>query len=277
MLKKSNLSIRRPKLLMPENNVLDKNPGQWTNRILIGTPMTGLLRAEWVMARFGQVIPTNWSATDAIQYMHTYAPLQYLVADAQNLIVKTLIEKKFEWLLFIEHDNIIPPDAFIRVNAYMREKKVPIISGLYFTKSDPPEPLLYRGRGTSFFKDWKMGDKVWVDGIPMGFTLIHASILEALWADSPEYAVGNQIARRVFETPEKVWFDPESRGVYTLTGTSDLTFCDKIIKGGYFEKAGWPKYQKMKFPFLVDTNIFVRHVDESGRQFPLQDPKTLGF
>ena len=57
-------------------SILDKNPGRWTNRILIGTPMTGLVRSEWVQARFGQIIPTNWSHIEIIQWMASRIPLQ---------------------------------------------------------------------------------------------------------------------------------------------------------------------------------------------------------
>ena len=268
---------KKIKLLKPENNFILENNGPWTNRILIGTPSTGTVRMEWVMARYGQIIPTNWSAIDTIQWMSTYAPMKYLVADAQNLIVKTVIEKKMEWLLLVEQDNVLPPDAFIRINQYMLDKKVPVVSGLYFTKSVPGEPLVYRGRGNSYFKDWKMGDLVWADGVPTGFLLIHASILQAMWDESPEYMIGNQVTRRVFEMPEKKWFDPESGGFHLVAGTSDLAWCERVMKGKFFDKAGWPEYQKKDFPFLVDTNMFVRHIDENGRQFPLDDLKALGF
>ena len=108
--------MSKKKLIVPENNVALRNSGKWMNRIVIGTPSTGSVRMEWVLARFGQVIPCNWSATDAIQWISTYAPIEYLVADAQNLIVRTVIEKKFEWLLLIESDNVLPPDAFLRIN-----------------------------------------------------------------------------------------------------------------------------------------------------------------
>lgn len=258
-------------------NTVIKNTGPWMNRILIGTPTTGIVRIEWVMARFGQVIPTNWSATDNIQPVASYIPMQYQVPDAQNLIVRNAIEKKCEWLLLLEHDNIPPPDAFIRLNEYMRNGDVPVVSGLYFTKSDPPEPMIYRGRGTSFFKDWKMGDKVWCDGVPTGFLLIHGTILNAMWKESPEYWINGQLTRRVFDTPEKVWTDPESGGTFTLTGTSDLAWCERVIKEKFFEKAGWPEYQKKPYPFLVDTNLFIKHINEQGQQFPLQDPRTIGY
>jgi hypothetical protein len=40
------------------------------------------------------------------------------------------------------------------------------------------------------------------------------------------------------------------------------------MEGGYFEKAGWREYQDKQWPFLVDTNIFCRHINPDGEQFP---------
>ena len=251
---------------------IDKNEGYWRSRLLIGTPTTGTVRIEWVMARYGQVIPTNWSVADALQWIPSHAPLNYLVADAQNLIVKSCIEQGFEWLFLVEQDNVLPADAFIRLNQYMISKKVPVVSGLYFTKSEPPEPMIYRKSGWGYYNNWKMGDQVWCSGVPTGTLLIHASILKAMWDESPEYNVGGVITRRVFQEPAEAWFDPEMGGYHTESGTSDLHWCKKIIEGNYFEKAGWKKYAKMKYPFLVDTNLFIKHIDMNGRQFPLSIP-----
>jgi hypothetical protein len=165
--------------------MLVKNPTRWKNRMLIGTPTTGNVRMEWVNGRYGQTIPTNWSHVDVQQFMSPYLPVDYQVADAENLIAKIVVEQDFDWLLFYEHDNIPPPDAFIRLNEYMIKGDVPIVGSMYFTKSVPPEPLLYREKGMGYFADWKLGDKVWVSGLPFGFTLIHGSIIKALWKESP--------------------------------------------------------------------------------------------
>lgn len=263
------------------NHEADKNPaadkGVWTNRILIAVPTTGLVRVEWMMARYGQIIPTNWSQVEMVQWLNTYAPLEYQLPDAENLIAKQVVEGDFEWFLSIEQDNLIPPDAFLRLNEYMIEKKVPIISGLYYTKSQPPEPILYRGRGNGSFRDFRLGDKVWCDGIPFGFTLIHGSIIKALWNESEEYMVGNEVTRRVFALPNanvgNFGFDNENQennGRFAYTrGTTDLAFCKRIMTDNIFVKAGWAEYQKKKYPFLVDTNILVQHIDERGRQYPL--------
>lgn len=248
--------------------IQDSGSDSYTNRLLIATPTTGSVRIEWVQARYGQVIPTNWSMVQMLQFMHSYIPLRYQVADAQNLIVREMIEHNYEWLLLLEHDVIIPPDCFIRLNDYMRDKKTPVVSGLYYTRSRPSEPVIYRGRGTSYYGDWKMGDQVWADGVPTGLLLIHGSILKAMWDESEEYMLGTIKARRVFDTPRALWIDPETGSFNTTSGTSDLDWCTRVMEGNYFVKAGWPQYQQMRWPFLVDTAIFARHTNPNGEQFP---------
>jgi hypothetical protein len=247
---------------------LEKNFGPWRNRVLLAVPSTGLLRMEWVLARYSQIIPTNWSQVELIQWMTQYVPVQYLLPDAENLIAKEVVQGDYEWLIMIEEDNIIPQNTFVKFNQYMHSMETPVVSGLYFTKSNPTEPVLYRGRGTSFYSDWKMGDKVWVDGIPFGCILIHGDIIRKLWDESPEYEVNGQLTRRVFDQPNVNWGDPGLNSFGALRGTTDLAWCTRVMNDKIFEKAGWPEYQKKEFPFLVDTNIAVDHIDQNGRIFP---------
>lgn len=246
-----------------------------TNRILIGVPMTGLLRSEWVLARYGQVIPTNWSASDCIMWLDQYSPLRFSVADARNLIVTQAIQAESEWLFFIDHDTILPPVTLLRMNEYMLAGEPPILSGLYFTKSVPAEPLIYRGRGTGHYRGWKFGDKVWCDGHGMGCTLIHGSILKAVWDISEEYLVRGVRCRKVFESPAKSYIDPETGGWHSATGTEDLFFLHRIIDNDLLAKAGWKKYAKKKYPFLVDTSIFCKHIDWNGVQYPFAQDEVV--
>jgi hypothetical protein len=252
----------------PKFTVQDSGNEYYMNRILIGTAATGLLRVEWVQARYGVIIPVNWANVLMFQPLDTYIPLRYQVDDAQNMIVREALGGDYEWLFLLEHDVCIPSDTLIRLNQYMRDDKVPVVSGLYYTRSRPSEPLVFRGRGTSVYMDWKQGDKVWCDGVPTGCLLIHCSILRAMWDESPEYAVRGQITRRVFETPHEHWFDATKNQFNSITGTSDLAWCDRVMAGGYFKKAGWPAYQKKKYPFLLDTGIFCNHVNPDGEMFP---------
>ena len=85
----------------------------------------------------------------------------------------------------------------------------PIVSGLYLTKATPSEPLIYRGRGSVSFTDWKPGQKVWCDGIPAGCLLIHCAILRAMWEESKPYQVlGGSETREVVVTPMRAWISP---------------------------------------------------------------------
>ena len=242
-------------------------PG-YMNRVMIGTATTGLIRMEWSQCRFGQIIPVNWSQISTVEFMDGYNPINYQVADAQNVIVKSAIERDFEWLLLYEHDVLPPPNAMLTINRYIAEERVPVVSGLYYTRSRPADPLVFRGRGDWVYKDWEVGDLVWCSGVPTGFLLIHMAILREMWKDSPEYAARNVITRRVFDTPRRSIYLPEKNIYNTFTGTSDLEWCNRVIEGEYFKKAGWKKYQKKEFPFLVDTNILCRHINQDGEQFP---------
>lgn len=261
--------VKPPKNPIRPFKIIKKNKfGSYINRLLIGTATTGEVRMEWVMARYGQIIPTNWSQVQMNQFLNPYAPIGYQVADAQNLIIKAAVEQDYEWLLLIEHDNVLPEDAFLRFNRYIRGADIPVVSGLYYTKTVPSEPLVYRGRGTSAYTKFTLGEKVWCDGVPTGCLLIHCSILREMWQDSPEYTAGDTKTRKIFDTPRKLWYDPQTHEYNQTTGTSDLDWCTRVMEGGYFKKAGWDGYQKKKYPFLVDTNIFVRHIRTDGKMFP---------
>ena len=251
----------------------------YSSRLCIGTPTLGTIRMEWHSAKIGQIIPVNWSMVMVTESLGGYVPLGFLVADAQNLVVRQAINGNFEWMLLYEDDVLPRPDAFLRLNQYMMDEEVPVVSGLYYTKSQPAEPLIFRGRGNGVYRKFKTptqengkyvpGDLVWADGVPTGFLLIHMSIIREMWKDCEEYTVANQVTRRMFDFPRDMWLDPETGNYRTLAGTSDLDWCTRVMAGGYFKKAGWPKYQRKKYPFLVDTNIFCGHIDlASGMVFP---------
>ena len=257
-----------------QSTIIDSGTDKYRQKLLVATPTLGLVRMEWVTSRYNMVIPTNWSKTDMVQYLNGFIPLRYTVADAQNMAVQACLQGGFEWLIFMEDDTIPPPDAFLRFTEYMDRADIPVVSGLYFTRSVPPEPMVYRGRGNHYFRGWKLEDKIWVDGVPTGMLLLHASLLQAVWDDSPTYNIKHtgDSTRRVFNDPAQTWFNEETGAQETLIGTSDLDFCTRVIKGDYLTKAGFPEIAKKKYPFLIDTNIYAKHIEKDGRQFPLEFP-----
>lgn len=243
-----------------------------TKRICIAVPTTGLIRVEWMMARFGVTIPINWSQGAIFQYYNQFSPIDYVVADARNICCEYSLSNGFEWTFFIDHDVIIPADIMIKFGEYMREKKYPVISGLYYCKGSHPEPLIFRGRGNGYFPDWKFGDKVMVDGIPMGCVFIHNSVLKVMQAESQVYTVSSRlgpvVVRRIFETPSSSWLDPESGKYNSKSGTEDLPWCERVIERKVLKRAGWDRVADEKYPFLMDTSIFCQHIDNNGMSYP---------
>lgn len=248
--------------------VHNDDPIGYTNRILVGTPTRGTVRIEWHNAVHGLVIPTNWSMISMIQPMSTFIPVRFQVADAQNMIVQEALTKDFEWVLLLEDDVLPPPDLLIKLNAYMQAGDTPVVSGLYYTKSTPSEPLIYHGKGNGAFLDFQMGEQVWADGVPTGCLLIHHSILREMAEDADYYEFNGQRAKRVFESATRSWIDPETGSVNTSSSTSDLDWCWRVKEQGYFRRAGWPQYDALEYPFLVDTSILCRHITPDGIVFP---------
>jgi hypothetical protein len=152
----------------------------------------------------------------------------------------------------------------------MKVGKIPVISGLYFLKADPTEPLVYRGRGNGCFSKFKLNGRVWADGVPTGCLLIHGSILKLMYNESPEYVtpMGEKV-KKVFETPQRSWFDPERMSISQAAGTSDLFWCDRVMREDVLTRAGWKQIGKRKWPFLVDTSIKCFHIDlTTGTMYP---------
>ena len=273
MKKRKSKKKSKSKLSLPTIKIIDSgsNPRR---PIMVATPTLGIIRMEWALARFGQAIPTNWSCSSAV-LTNGVIPKGYLVADGQNIAVKSFLEDGHEWLFFVEDDVILPLNTFMHLNKnYIFKKEVPIVSGLYYLKARPSEPVLYRGRGNGAFYDFKIGDLVWADGVPTGCLLIHRSILELMWNESEEYIAfatsRNPVkTRKVFETPNSVYFNPEAHTFNLGGGTSDLNWCSRIIEENVLKRAGWPKIARKKYPFLCDTNIFCKHINlETGEQYP---------
>jgi hypothetical protein len=232
--------------------------GAYTHRILLGIPSMGTVRIEWHNAVNGLVIPVNWSNS-----MQT--PIGFMVADAQNVIVKHALDNHFEWLFLLEDDVMPPPDLLVQIERYMVKADVPIVSGLYPLKSTVPMPFIFRGRGNGTFSKFKTGEKVWCDGVPTGCLLIHMSVIRAMAAESETYTLrANQAQvrlQKVFWTPRQVFSDPALGTYQKLVGTSDLFFCDQLKEKDILKKAGWKTFAKQRYPYLVDTAINCGHID----------------
>lgn len=264
------MKVQKKKSIVDYHDLMFHAPIPAQRRVLIGVPMTGLVRSEWAFARMCQVIPCNWSASDTVNWLPQSSPIGYAVAEARNIIVDQAVTQGFDWLLFLDHDVVMPPTCFVQIDKYITDGSIPVVSGLYFAKAHPPSPLVYRGRGNGSFEKWRIGDKVWVDGIPMGLTLINVKVLRAMWEDAPQYvAGGDKRVRKVFDTPSGMNVDPEQRSWNSYAGTEDLAWCNRVMAGKYLARAGFKKIGAQRWPFLIDTNMFCKHMTNDGMIYPI--------
>jgi len=237
------------------------NKGDFKHRILFGIPAVPKIRMEWHNAMCQLIYPVNWSNSLTQVPIPLGGPTNYLVADARNIVIDALLQKDFEWLLWIDCDVEPPANALLKFNHYMESYEAPIVAGLYYSKGDPAYPLIFRGRGNGAYcmeggkAQWMVGDKVWCDGTHMGMVLIHKSIIETIAEESEDYTIIGNIndlgktrsLKQVFITPKMAGKDPQNpKHFIRYSGTEDLPFYDRLMNEGIFKKAGWKDIQKKK-------------------------------
>ena len=271
-----------------------KHTGRWRTPMLIGTATLGQVRMEWANAFHYMILPVNLSHTSMIQPYHFMNPMRWHVAEAQNLIVNRALmsEQEYDWVLLIEDDVVVPPNVLLQFAKWMHDGRFPIVSGWYNVKSNPPEPMFFRGRGNGPVcytvnevaekTEWVNEDLglrgVMCDGVPTGCVLISTKLLRVVAEHSPVVTLKREARedgsvheinmREVFHTMREAGYDPETDGYWKKLGTSDLEFCDKVIDEGYLKEAGFEYAASLEWPFPVDTDIRCGHIElSSGTMF----------
>lgn len=250
------------------------NPKQQALAIpmLVGTPTLGHVRIEWADARDAMVKPANF-------VISTQTVVNYPTHVGQNIMATKVIRENYRALLLLEDDNKAPADLILRMADWWermeRREAPPFVSGLYYIKGSferdlGPEPMVYRGPGMRSFRDFIPGeDVIEVDGAPTGCCLIHADLLKAYAAepDIPQETLPGvpYPVFKIFDRPQLAYTDAAGNSK-AYGATSDLWFAGEVIRRGLLEKAGWGKWAKKPFPYLVDTRICSDHLDrQTGR------------
>ena len=148
-----------------------------------------------------------------------------LVYDARNMLAKEALEKDYDRILFIDSDMVFDNDAFVRLSATMDEG-YDFVSGLFFYKSIPTKPAIYRGM---FYDDSKEHieaklntyfnypqDSVFeIAGAGMAFTMIKTDAIGKMVANgerfpfSPILGLGEDVSfcMRFHQAGLKMWCD----------------------------------------------------------------------
>jgi hypothetical protein len=167
------------------------------------------------------------------------------VGEAYNELIKNILAEPrlstWKYILTLEDDNIIPPDAHLKLLESIELGPFDAVGGLYFTKGDVNMPMAYgnpheyRQTGQMDFKPRDVvqgistGTVVEVNGLAMGCTLWRMSLFKEF--EPPWYVTVSDIV------PDK--------GIECMT--QDLYFCRRARA-------------KAK-RFAVDLRVHVGHLD----------------
>jgi predicted SAM-dependent methyltransferase len=203
--------------------------------IVIGIPSFGMVSTAFAQALKGQQFPLVSSAVE--RYV-----LNKPIAEARNEIVEFALEQGANYIYWLDDDVIAPPDAFLKM--YMHQKD--IVNGVYWSKSNPPMPLLFRNHLEGPYLDWHVGDFIEIDAAGNGLTLVKTDVY-----------------RKISETVGGPWYSTEYssfKGIdrSAANNTEDLYFYWKARKAG--------------FKVWADTSIQAYHYEKNSQIFYAMPP-----
>jgi len=182
-----------------------------------------------------------------------------LSAEARQIMTMQAIGQGAKYILYWDDDTLPPPHGLFTLHNFMeRSPEVGAVSGVYTTRSDPNEPLVYKAHGAGAAWDFQMGPGATPEpilGAGAGFMLARVeAIVEC-----------NRILEEEEGKPTPIWADeqcvPDAEGEGKNFWGHDMRFCRVLNENG------WPVY--------VDGRVLCGHVDAmTGQVFevPLDSP-----
>lgn len=193
--------------------------------VVIGIPTFGMVSTMFMQSRLGQQFPLVSSAIDKFVYNKP-------IAEARNEIVEFALAQNAQYIFWLDDDVIAPGDAFLKLYNHQKD----IINGVYWSKSNPPMPLMFRNHLEGPYWNWHIGDLLEIDAAGNGLTLVKTDVY-----------------RKISEVVGGPWYSTEYSsfpGVNSSpsNNTEDLYFYWKARQAGY--------------KIWVDTSVQALHYDK---------------
>jgi hypothetical protein len=204
--------------------------GTWKQqRTLMLLPAAKMVSSRAALSWLNMIVPPNQSFARWL-----------LLGDEVGVAYSNAIEaalahpelSKWEYILTVEHDNVLPQDGFLRLLRQMEGNPgLACISGLYFTKGEGGVPQIW-GDVSDPVPNYRpqppVADRlIECYGVGMGFALFRMSMFK-----------DKNLPRPLFRTKAST-----EEGV----GTQDLTF--------------WGEAHKLGYRCAVDCGVLVGHID----------------
>lgn len=191
---------------------------------VVGIPSFGVVSTEFMQDMMNLASPINFTN-------HIMVVKGKPVAEARNEIAEYALQVGAKYVFFRDDDvlapfNCLPQLAALAETASFERNYVEdgeqkstqvqcdIVAGMYWSKQEPPFPLIFRDPGGGSFWNWELGEVVQCIAVGMGLTLIKTEVFE-------------KVPRPWFETLKEQTPDGGKIGM-----TEDFFFCMKAIQAG---------------------------------------------
>ena len=182
-----------------------------TPRILIAVPCM-----DMVAAPFAQALATLQKQGECIVSFL----IGSLIYDSRNQLAKQAVKFDCDYILWLDSDMTFPPDTLLRMLKHAEEGK-DIVSGLYFRRSAPYTPVLFKtlseykeGVTWEDYNDYPEDSVFEIGGCGFGCVLTKKEIflemvLEGMPFFNPTAGLGEDIAfcLRAHQLGHKIWCD----------------------------------------------------------------------
>ncbi|KKL11137.1 hypothetical protein LCGC14_2548840, partial [marine sediment metagenome] len=164
------------------------------------------------------------------------------IAEARNELMEAAINNNCDYILFVGDDVLLPPDTLNRLlQRTWDNPDVHLVTGMYWTKTWPTQPYIWRGIQRGPYLNWKHGEFFELDYAGCDCLLIR--LTPEMKALGPDW----------FSTE---WTWEGGKEAPTLLATEDFFFYTKTRKAG--------------MQLWCDSNVQCIHEDRnSGEQFAL--------
>ena len=158
------------------------------------------------------------------------------VGDARNEIVaKALAIEEADPSLRCSHVFMIDDDVLFHLDVLIQllSRQRPIVSGLYYTKTQVPTPLVLHDEYHGTARSWTPGELVECAGHGMGLTLIEANVFRRLLYDETDLGVDRFGHPAFFKTTRDASVVTAAGTPGIFNRTEDMAFLSMARKHGY--------------------------------------------
>ncbi len=179
------------------------------------------MAVDWHLAVWSLLAPTNSSS---IEIFRRSVPL----AEAQTQMAEQALEIGGEYILFIEDDTEPPPNTLVDLTRVLETTDSMACGGIYTTRTEAPEPLVYMGPSQGSFWNWKPGDVFQCWSLGFGCMMLKTEVFRLM--PKPWFRTIDTLeeARQYPELFPTAW----EREWKRIGVTSDMFFFTKLAKMG---------------------------------------------